>query len=157
MNPSHETIEASRICLVPAQPADLPQILTMMQAFYALDGLEYSPDVAAAVTGLLEQPEAGRVWLVQQQTRVIGYAVATFWYSLEFRGKAAFLDEIYLEDTARGQGLGGEAIEAVAAFCQSLGARSLRLEVEHENTRAQRAYHKAGFFTHPRHLMTKWL
>jgi len=152
-----EILTRARIALVPASSADLPALLAMMQAYYAYDGLEYTPEVEAAIAGLLALADAGRAWLVTQQDRIVGYAVATFWYSLEFRGKAAFLDELYLEEGARGTGLGGEVIEAVADYCRALGARTLRLEVEHENTRAQRAYHKAGFFAHPRHLMTKWL
>ncbi|MEZ0367585.1 MAG: N-acetyltransferase family protein, partial [Candidatus Sericytochromatia bacterium] len=140
-----------------AGKSDLPRVTAMMQAYYALDGLVYTPEVEAAVGELLNRPDDGRVWLVQHQDRTVGYAVVTFWYSLEFRGQAAFLDEIYLEAEARGSGFGGEVIEALAGFCRGLGVRTLRLEVEHENTRAQKAYQKAEFITHPRHLMTKWL
>ena len=150
-------LPSGRAELIPANVDDLPALLAMMQAYYAYDGLEYSPEVEAAVSALLALPDAGRVWLIQSQSQRIGYAVVTFWYSLEFRGKAAFLDEIYLTDAARGLGLGGEVIESIATYCRGLGVHSLRLEVEHENLRAQRAYHKAGFITHPRHLMTKWL
>lgn len=150
-------IETRRAGLVPAQAGDLPALQTMMQAFYALDGLEYTSAVEGALTELLERPEAGQIWLVEQAGQGVGYAVATFWFSLEFRGLTAFLDEIYLIESVRHQGLGGEIIDAIADYCRQRGARSLRLEVEHENTRAQRAYAKAGFFTHARHLMTRWL
>lgn len=152
-----DSLKTARIALVPAGPEDLPRVTGMMQAYYAFDGLAYTPEVAAAVADLIQRPDDGQIWLINHQGQSVGYAVATFWYSLEFRGKAAFLDEIYLEADARQYGLGGEAIEAVAEFCRARGARTLRLEVEHENLHAQRAYHKAGFFTHPRHLMTKWL
>lgn len=160
MNSTAQTLNAGRLDLQPASLAELPQVLKMMQAYYALDGLEYTPAVEAAVAGLLELPDHGQIWLVTdpvQQDQPVGYAVVTFWYSLEFQGKAAFLDEIYLEESARGQGQGGEVIEALSQFCRSLGIQTLRLEVEHENTRAQRAYEKAGFITHPRYLLTKWL
>lgn len=152
-----EPLTAGRLQLQPASPAELPRVLAMMQAYYAYDDLEYTPAVEAAVTDLLSRPHDGRVWLIMDGPQSVGYAVVTFWYSLEFQGKAAFLDEIYLEESVRGQGLGGDVIEALATLCRSLDIKTLRLEVEHENTRAQRAYEKSGFITHPRHLMTKWL
>lgn len=157
MSTDSSILSAERVALVPAAAGDLPQVIAMMQAYYALDGLIYTPEVEAAVTELISRPDDGRVWLIRQGDKNVGYAVVTFWYSLEFRGPAAFLDEIYLEEQARGSGLGGEVIETLADFCRGRGIRTLRLEVEHENERAQRAYHKAAFEAHPRHLMTKWL
>lgn len=155
--PEISLMPAGRLQLKPALSSDLPLLLGMMQDFYALEGMVYNPDVEAAIETLLSHPHDGRVWLVLDGETAIGYTVITFWFSLEFRGKAAFLDEIYLEPDYRSKGHGPEIIEALAGFCRPLGIRTLRLEVEHENLRAQKAYQRSGFSTHPRHLMTKWL
>lgn len=157
MSPDLAPVTSSEIVFLTASSADLAEVLAMMQAYYTFDGLEYTPEVEAAVASLIAQPEHGKVWLLEYQGHKIGYAVVTYWYSLEFRGKAAFLDEIYLQQDYREQGLGSQVIQSVAEACRSQGIRSLRLEVEHENQRAFHVYQKNGFFAHPRHLMTKWL
>jgi len=143
--------------LLPAVLADHGQLTTLMQAYYALDGLNYTPAVSDAVSGLLSNPDYGEAYLLRAGTELVGYAILTWWYSLEFQGKAAFLDEIYLCPAARGRGLGSAAIEKLAERCRSKGLRTLRLEVEHDNHPAQQTYIKNDFQHHDRYLMTKWL
>lgn len=69
----------------------------------------------------------------------------------------AFLDELYIEDTARGVGLGPEALEIAEAYCRETGVRALHLEVEERRESARALYRRSGFEAHGRELMTKWL
>lgn len=137
--------------------ADHSLLTALMQEYYALDGLHYTPEVSAAVVTLLEHSDYGEAYLLLEQQEVVGYAVLTWWFSLEFQGKAAFLDEIYLRPQARGRGLGSVVIEQLASHCRRKGIKTVRLEVEHENQQAQKTYLKNGFQHHDRYLMTKWL
>lgn len=144
--------------LKPAQPEDIPLITTMMAEYYAMDGLDFEAEAATqAVQNLMEEPAFGYAYLIQHEGQSAGYLVMTFWYSLEFRGRSAFIDEIYLRPDFRNLGLGSQVIESVSSACKAQGIKTLRLEVEHENTRAQAVYRKNGFEAHPRDLMTKWL
>jgi ribosomal protein S18 acetylase RimI-like enzyme len=99
----------------------------------------------------------GRVFLITMGGEITGYAVLTFGYSLEFRGRDAFVDELYLRDEYRGRGIGKRALEFLAGVCADNGVCAMRLEVERSNTRAQSVYRKFGFEDHDRYLMTKWL
>ena len=132
-------------------------VITMMQEYYALDGLDYNKAVSQAVLTLLNHPEWGQVNLLQQDQVTIGYAVLTYGFSLEFKGRSALLDEIYLRPDYRGKGLGTQVIESLASYCQQNGFNSLRLEVEHENTVAHNLYLRQDFMDHERYLMTRWL
>ena len=81
----------------------------------------------------------------------------TLGFSLEFHGRDAFVDEIYIRTTHRGKGIGGRALEFVEAACRPLGVRAIHLEVERNNAQAHTMYHKIGFEYQDSYLMTKCL
>ena len=97
------------------------------------------------------------VHLVSSRNEVIGYIVLTFGFSLEFHGRDAFLDELYLSEEYRGKGIGEASLGFVEALCQREGIKALHLEVERRNRRAQELYRQAGYQDHDRYLLTKWL
>ena len=88
---------------------------------------------------------------------MVGYLAVTLGYSLEYRGRDAFLDEVYLAEEARGEGRGREALELAEAYGRERGAKALHLVVERHRPHAQELYRRAGFHLQDRHLMTKRL
>ncbi|MCW2607663.1 MAG: mshD 6 [Frankiales bacterium] len=52
---------------------------------------------------------------------------------------------VYLQPAARGQGLLGELVDALAAHAAGQGAARMRLEVHEDNPRAAAAYRRLGF------------
>jgi diamine N-acetyltransferase len=87
----------------------------------------------------------------------VGYLVAVWGYSLEWHGRDAFVDELFVEPGRRGRGIGSRALELAQEECRRAGIRALHLEVERPNTRAQELYRRMGFRDHDRYLMTKVL
>jgi diamine N-acetyltransferase len=79
----------------------------------------------------------------------------TIGYSIEFGGRDAFLDELFVSADSRGRGLGTRALEVAAEACREAGIVALHLEVDHANTAAQRLYRRHGFVDHDRYLMTR--
>ncbi|MBD2459995.1 GNAT family N-acetyltransferase [Oscillatoria sp. FACHB-1407] len=77
--------------------------------------------------------------------------------NLEFRGRDAFIDELFVQADYRGRGIGTAAPELLEAQCRELEVRALHLEVEHENAKAQQFYRKVGFGDRHYYLMTKWI
>jgi diamine N-acetyltransferase len=141
-----------------ASVADKETLLPLMADFYAHEKLTFDEAFAArALLGLLKNEIHGQVFLIKVEGKVVGYAVLTFGYSLEFGGVDAFVDELYLCEAYRGQGLGKAALEFLAQTCAALGVRALHLEVERANQRAQAVYRQFGFVDHDRYLLTKWL
>jgi diamine N-acetyltransferase len=146
-----------------ASEADVAQLMGFMQDYYEFDHHPFQATLAQrALEQLLHHPDWGQVWLIEQQTvsqppRSIGYAVLTFGYSLEYLGRDAFVDEIYLQDAYRGQGIGQQAFQFLKTTCQALGIKALHLEVERSNQKAHGFYQKIGFRQKARYLMTKQL
>ena len=143
----------------PAMLEDVPRLATFMPDLYAYEGAP--PDVAAwsaALAELVQTPSLGQVWVIQLDGQPIGYVALTFGYSLEFGGRDAFIDELYIDEPHRGQGIGGQAIEFIETYARSSGLRSLHLEVDDYNVNGQRFYETRGFhFRRHMHLMSKRL
>ena len=74
-----------------------------------------------------------------------GYVALTACYSLEFHGRFGLLDEFYIEEQWRGQGLGTAALAFVDEQCRSRGWKAVRLEVASHESRAQELYRRAGY------------
>src|SRR5688572_7097514 len=97
-----------------AQPDDADDVLRRTQAFNVDEGI--SIDAARLAVGLrrlLAEPRLGGVWLVLREARVIGHAVVTYGYDLEYAGVDAFLTEIFIDEDARGAGAGTAALELI--------------------------------------------
>lgn len=131
-------------------------LLDMMQRYYVFDGLPFDRDTALAAAGdLVRTPALGGVWFIEHDGAVVGYAVLAMTYGLEYGGRAALVDEIFVEEAHRGQGLGTATLAFLEKHCASLGVQVMRLEVERKNKRARAIYRRYGFKEHDRYLMAK--
>lgn len=142
----------------PAVPDDLPALLPMVRDLQLHEHLPPpGKEVEAALRSLLADDRLGCVLVAEQEGQPVGYTVLGFGYSLEFHGRDAFVDELYVADAARGQGLGTLLLDAAEMACRARGIKALHLESGHGNPRATGLYERRGFKAHERHLMTKWL
>ena len=143
---------------VAVTPAKLESALDLMQRLYTEPGGDHDrPRAHRAMEWLFAHPEAGGAWFIQASGETAGYLVITACFSLEFGGAFGLLDELYLLQSWRGKGLGARAIAFAEQWCRSHRMDALRLEVAHANERALRLYQRAGFVSHGRDLMTKWV
>ncbi|MBD1911216.1 GNAT family N-acetyltransferase [Leptolyngbya sp. FACHB-16] len=140
-----------------ATPSDIPRLLPMIQAYYAYDQHPDPGDrLPQALEDLLAHPHWGRIWLICCPNP-IGYVMLALGYSLEALGQEACVDEIYLQEPYRGQGIGRKTFDFIEGFCQQQGIKRLYLEVERHNSSAQRLYRNIGFEDNDRQLLTRWV
>jgi diamine N-acetyltransferase len=141
-----------------AKPADEDLLVEMMREFYELEHLSFDEWVVRAGLRLILGNRAfGLIHLIRSEAAVAGYVVLTFGFSLEFHGRDALVDEIYVREEHQGRGLGTAALQQVEEVCRAEGVRALHLEVDRGNTRAQELYRRVGYRDHDRYLLTKWL
>jgi GNAT superfamily N-acetyltransferase len=139
-----------------ASAAQEETVLSLMVEFYALERLEYQEDAArAALRQLWADPRFGLVFLLYLDDILAGYSVLTWGFSLEFGGRTALLDELYLRREFRDRGVGGRTVAFLEDVCARQGIRALRLEVDRANHGARRLYQRVGFLEHDRHMLTK--
>jgi ribosomal protein S18 acetylase RimI-like enzyme len=99
----------------------------------------------------------GKAWLILFNEQYVGYVVLTVSFSFEYRGYDAFIDELYIAEEYRRQGIGRRAMEFVEAAAAELGINAIHLEVSDGNDPAIGLYRRAGYAGNERFLMTKWL
>lgn len=139
----------------PARQRDLDQLLGWIAELYRQDQIPFDAAVVrTALADLLDQPTLGQVWLIALDGQPVGYLILAFGYSVEYGGRTALLDELFVAEAYRGRGLGTEALRFAANTCRHLGLRVLQLEVDRHNQDAQRLYRATGFVDHDRYLMT---
>ena len=138
----------------PLEIADIEIITLMMQDFYAIDN--YPMDVEVTKTlfqEFISNEHLGKSWLIYSENEIVGYIILTFIFSFEYGGKIAFVDELFIKETARGKGIGKEAIQFIQREVPKLSLKLLYLEVEPHNENAQKLYLAHDFELHNRKLM----
>lgn len=111
----------------------------------------------AALSELISNQQFGKIWLISFDDEIIGYVILTFGFSLEYAGRDALIDELFLRGKWRGRGFGREVLNFVENYCRELDVKAIHLEVEHKNERALALYQKTGFINHDRYFLTKWI
>ena len=95
-------MHANDTVLEMADESHLAALLPLVRAYHEFEQVAMSDNERArAVKPLLrEGTELGRIWLVRHQGAVVGYAALCFGYSIEFRGRDAFVDELFIVEQA---------------------------------------------------------
>jgi len=143
----------------PVDFEDMPILLRLMRAMQEDDpwSVPFEEDhVCGAVRNLLANPGFGQAWFVHDGGRIVGYAVMAFDYSLEYGGRNAWVDEIFIEKNSRGKGVGTQVLDFVEQAAREAGVTAIHLEVN-EGNKAIDLYRRRGFEDHHRYLMTKRL
>jgi len=138
-----------------ASTQDLADLLALMREFYAEAGYSLNLDRArAAFLPLLAPGHLGQVWLAELDSQVAGHLVLTFCYSMEYGGRSAFIDDLFVRPTLRNRGVGRALVGHARAICEELGVRAMHLEVARTNDPAQTLYRAGGFDSTDRQLLT---
>ena len=135
---------------------DFATLLSMMADFNAIDGYHFDEVTTRKnLEKFISNEQLGKLWLIYADENLIGYVVLAACFSFEFKGFTASIDELYLIESHRGKGIGGEVINFVEAQAQRMEIKALHLEVERHNEKGKKLYEKNGFKEHGRALMTK--
>ncbi len=140
-----------------ASPVDLETVLEMMRHMQLDDPWEepfHELTVRANLAELLQNPNFGVAYIAREDSAPIAYLVICFDYSLEYRGKGAWIDELFVEPTHRGKGIGTQLLVLAEHASRDHLAKVLHLEVNHGNP-AIELYRRRGFSDHHRYLMSK--
>ena len=132
-------------------------LLPLVQQYHDFEGIRMSDDARSrALEPLLGDATLGRILLIRVAGEVVGYLALCFGYSIEFGGRDAFIDEFFLVEAARGQGIGGAALRAAQTYACEMDITALHLEVAHDNARARRLYQACDFATRDRFHLMSW-
>lgn len=92
---------------------------------------------------------AGRCWVAGEAGALRGYLLATYLFSLEFGGTIAEIDELYVLDQHRAEGLGTRLVQHAVAEMRRAGVVHLQLQLGSHNQSGRAFYGRLGFTVRP--------
>lgn len=137
---------------------DIEEIIEMMGIFYKHEQIELNKNKNInVIKELINNSNFGNIILICLDGKTIGYLISTFGYSIEYGGKVVLIDEFYIQQEFRNQGIGTEALKYVEKKLKALGIKTIHLQVKNFNPSAKKLYLKNGFQEIDRVFMMKIL
>jgi len=132
--------------MIKASLIDVQHLVTMMAEFYSESAYTLNLCRATeAFTSLLADERLGYVWLIQVNSKNVGYVVVTLCHSMTYGGLSAIVDDFFIQPAFRGTGLGKAAMADVKSFCAVRGIGAVHVETGRDNASALAVYRSAGF------------
>ena len=131
-----------------AQPYDAAAVARLMAAFRDHLGLSAPSDeeMRAGVERLLGDPDTEfLLGAPADDAPPAGVAQLRFRYGVWRAGGDCLLEDLFVDDAARGAGLGRALVEATFTRARARGCRRVELDVNEANATAQRLYGSFGF------------
>ncbi len=134
-------------------------ITTMMQDFYAIDNYPIDIEVSKKLfKEFISDENLGKAFLIchsdeGRTSELVGYVILTYVFSFEYKGRIAFLDELYIKENFRGKGIGKQTIDFIKEQASNQNVKMIYLEVENHNQNAQKLYLANNFEVHNRKLL----
>ena len=139
--------------------SQIETITTMMQDFYAIDNYPIDIEVSKKLfQEFISNEKLGKAFLIchsneGRTSELVGYVILTYVFSFEYKGRIAFLDELYIKENFRGKGIGKQTIDFIKEQASNQNVKLIYLEVENHNQNAQKLYLAHNFEVHNRKLL----
>ena len=135
--------------------ADKRAVLEMMRIFYASPAVlsNGSEEIFLAdIENCVNDNPYLEGYIMEDAGQIQGYGMVAKSFSTEFGKPCIWIEDLYIKDAFRGQGIGKVFLDHIA---QQYPKCLLRLEVEEDNESALKLYRKCGFAVLPYTEMKK--
>ncbi|HEY1522318.1 MAG TPA: GNAT family N-acetyltransferase [Solirubrobacteraceae bacterium] len=127
--------------------ADLDQLLPLMRGY--CDFYRTTPgddELLNLASALIDDPEHGGLQLVARDSgrRAVGFATIYWSWSTTDACEIGVMNDLFVTQEARGEGLAERLIESCREQCARRGARRLVWQTAPDNLRAQAVYDRVG-------------
>jgi GNAT superfamily N-acetyltransferase len=120
---------------------DFPAIFLLIKEFASFQKSEEK--LVTTVDQMLEDENLFQAFVALENKNIIGFC--TFFYAYySWSGKAIYLDDLYITDSFRKNGIGKQLLNTVIALAKESNCRKVRWQVSKWNTNAIEFYKKMG-------------
>ncbi|MHC1721666.1 MAG: GNAT family N-acetyltransferase [Aminipila sp.] len=105
----------------------------------------------------LQHPELITLLLIEKEQQVIGFANLMFIFSIWSHGKALILDDLYIKEEFRGNGIGRFVMQSLETYAREQGCKRLQFQSEYTNSEAHKFYNKLGYVSESMYFYVKYL
>lgn len=106
-------------------------------------------NIEEGVTSLLRNESLATAYFICRDNAKIGYVILTRYHSVEKGGLTLFVDEFYIEEHYRRQGIGHAIMEKIIEIARLEGAKALWAHTERANLAGQAFFTQHGFVVDP--------
>ncbi len=122
---------------------DFESVLELLTQLWP--GTEIDPDAMRQVFQRLLDWVDCQVFCAVVAGRMVGFCDFFVRYSLWQQGKLAYVDELVVDESMRGRGIGASLLDRAAHIAEGLGCSRIELDTDLERTVAQRFYEDQGW------------
>jgi ribosomal protein S18 acetylase RimI-like enzyme len=138
---------SGKILVRQATAADVPRLCELLALLFAQE-TDFQPDATRQAHGLqliVGQPEVGRIFCATHGDSIAGMVSILFTVSTAEGGRAAWLEDMIIHPSRRGQGIGDQLLRKAVSEAGAAGCRRISLLTDTNNGSAMRFYGRAGF------------
>jgi ribosomal protein S18 acetylase RimI-like enzyme len=129
-----------------AVPDDLEALLSLLTGFSEEAGTNFGREhLLTGLQPMLNNQELGLVFVAELDNLLVGYAVIGWGWGIESGGREALIDEVFVLEAHRNQGIGAKIITAVIAELGKYDTKTVFLETEAQNPNSRKLYENLGF------------
>ncbi|WP_068777772.1 GNAT family N-acetyltransferase [Paenibacillus sp. FJAT-26967] len=135
-----------RIEIREAELADRDALRELMNR-YIFDFYQYprpEEERLEALLDVLMEKQAGIQFVAVHEGELVGFATLYFTYSTLRSGKVVIMNDLFVTDKCRSQGVGTKLFRACSQYAAYKGYRAMLWETSKDNVEAQQFYEKMG-------------
>ncbi len=136
----------------------MPELRRMVLALYREDPPGQSMSlrkIRHTITELSAHPDKGAITMMHVGNVIIGYAIVIYYWSNEYGGNIAYIDELYVKPSWRNKGIGSSYLKQISKT-KGTNFKGIHVETTPANQKASAFYMRHGFKqAKNRHLFRK--
>ncbi len=129
----------------PAREDEIDDLMPLMRAY--CEFYESSPSdegVIGMLRTLITDPSQGAVFIARKDEAAVGVATLDWKWSSLKGARIGYLEDLFVDPDARGDGIADALIEICADRCRELGMPAMEWLTAPDNHRAQKVYNRTG-------------
>lgn len=133
--------------LTKAIHSDIPELVELLKILFDQEA-EFKPNSEAqrkALSKIILDSRMGIVLVARDDQKILGMINLLFSESTALGSKVAILEDMVVQSSSRGEGIGSKLIDYAISEAQKEGCKRITLLTDIENTKAQSFYQKKGF------------
>ena len=127
--------------------SNIPELVELLKTLFEQEA-EFEPDSEAqrkALSKIILDPKIGIVLVARSDEKIMGMINLLFTESTALGSKVAILEDMVIQPTSRGDGIGSQLIDYAIGEARKEGCKRITLLTDIQNTQAQSFYQKKGF------------
>ena len=140
-------LAVTEVSIARVGPADLNELLGLVRSY--CDFYEVAPadaELLALAQALIDDPQHEGLQLLARREagQAVGFATVYWSWSTTNACRIGVMNDLFVTESARGQGVADRLIDACREECVRHGARELSWQTAPDNLRAQTVYDRVG-------------